>query len=78
MAIYFFSRLKKVLIIIFNKKSLEKAIEEYTQRELELEKGSGKNIVLVNIESIEKIHEAYPNYFLDTKKLLKILSNIIL
>jgi len=39
---------------------------------------SGKNIVLVNIESVEDVQKTYPNYFLSTQKLLQVLSNIVL
>jgi hypothetical protein len=63
---------------IFNKKDLDIAIKIYTERELALKKGEQKNIVFVNIEDLEKIQQSYPNYFLDTQKLLEILSNIIL
>ncbi len=65
-------------IEIFPKKEIDKAIEEYTKKELSFKEGDGRNIVFVNIESIEKLQVAYPNYFLDTKKLLKILATIVL
>ncbi len=65
-------------IDIFTKAELSRAIEEYTQKELLLKDGTGKNIVLVNIESVEEIQKTYPNYFLDTKHLLKILSEVVL
>lgn len=70
------SKLTKVEI--FNKKDVEKAIEIYTQRELELKKDDFRNIVFVNIENLEKIQKSYPNYFLNTNKLLEILSKIVL
>jgi putative GTP pyrophosphokinase len=69
---------KTTTIEIFNKKDSSKAIEIYTQRELEMKKGDRKNIVFVNIEDLEKIQKSYPNYFLDTHKLLEILSKIVL
>lgn len=69
---------KKTTVEIFNKKDVSKAIEIYTQRELEAAKGSYRNIVFVNIESLEKLQASYPNYFLDTQKLLEILSKIVL
>lgn len=70
------SKLTKVEI--FNKKDVEKAIEIYTHRELELKKDDHINIVFVNIENLEKIQKSYPNYFFNTKKLLEILSKIVL
>ncbi len=63
---------------IFNKKDVSKAIEIYTQKELSFKDSDFKNIVFVNIEDIEKLKESYPNYFLDTQKLLQILSKIVL
>lgn len=65
-------------IDIFTKKEIHIAIEEYTKKELSMKKDDGKNIVFVNIESVENLKMAYPNYFLDTKKLLHILSDIVL
>jgi len=37
-----------------------------------------KNVVFVNVDDMDKIQYSYPNYFLDTKKLLEILAKIIL
>ena len=65
-------------IEIFTKKEVSKAIKEYTRKELSIEEKDGKNIVFVNIESVEEVQTTYPNYFLDTKKLLRILSKILL
>lgn len=63
---------------IFNKKDIPKAIEIYTQKELSYQKNELKNIVFVNIEDIEKLKRLYPNYFMNTQKLLEILSKIML
>lgn len=65
-------------IEIFNKKDVSRAIEIYTNKELELKGNKLKNIVFVNIEDLESIQKSYPNYFLDTQKLLEILSKIVL
>lgn len=69
---------KKTTVEIFNKKDVSKAIEIYTRRELEMKKSDQKNIVFVNIEDLKKIQKSYPNYFLDTQKLLEVLSKIVL
>ncbi len=61
---------------VFNKKDQEKAIQIYTEKELRREKD--KNYVFINIDEIEKLEISYPNYFLNTKKLLELLSKIIL
>jgi len=64
-------------IELFNKKDVSRAIEIYTQKELEMN-SQDKNVVFVNVDDMDKIQNSYPNYFLDTKKLLEILSKIIL
>ncbi len=71
-------RNNKTTIDIFNKKEVSKAIEEYTKKELAMTEDHHSNIVFVNIESLEEIKKTYPNYFLDTKELLTILSNLVL
>ena len=40
--------------------------------------GKNINIVFVNVDDVSKIQKTYPNYFLNTSKLLEILSKIIL
>lgn len=60
---------------LFNKKDQSKAIEIYTQKELS---NDGKNYVFVNIDDVEKIQDSYPNYFLNTRRLLELLSKIVL
>jgi ppGpp synthetase/RelA/SpoT-type nucleotidyltranferase len=62
----------------FNKKDVGKAIDIYTRKELEIRDNNLYNIVFVNIDNVEKIQKSYPNYFLNTNKLLEILSKIIL
>lgn len=68
----------KTFVEIFNKKDVNKAIEIYTMKELEYKKNAQRNIVFVNIENLDSLKKSYPNYFLDTHKLLKILSEIVL
>jgi ppGpp synthetase/RelA/SpoT-type nucleotidyltranferase len=69
---------KTTTIEYFNKKDVSKAIEIYTKKELNILEGHKKNIVFVNVDDIEKIQSSYPNYFFNTKKLLEILSRIVL
>lgn len=63
---------------LFNKKDERKAIKIYTERELEIKDRNLRNIVFVNVDDIEKLDKSYPNYFLNTKRLLEILSKIML
>ena len=65
-------------IDIFNKSEVPTAIKEYTERELSIGPEESKNIVFVNIESIENIQKTYPNYFLNTTKLIELLSKLVL
>ncbi|MCP4912963.1 MAG: hypothetical protein GY909_07580 [Oligoflexia bacterium] len=67
---------KTTKIDVYNKKDIEIAIKAYTEKELSEDKT--KNYVFVNMENLEKIKESYPNYFLNTQKLLEILSKIVL
>lgn len=70
--------LKTTTVELFNKKDVNKAIEIYTKKELAITNSTKKNVVFVNVDDIEKIQNSYPNYFLDTKKLLEILAKIVL
>lgn len=63
---------------LFTKKDANEAIQIYTQREMETRGDSSVNVVLVNIEDLKNIERSYPNYFLNTKKLLEILAKITL
>jgi hypothetical protein len=36
------------------------------------------NVVLVNLDSIDNLERAYPNYFMNTKLLVNLLSRIVL
>jgi putative GTP pyrophosphokinase len=63
---------------LFNKKDVSQAIKLYTERELNIEDNNLQNIVFVNVENIDRLDKSYPNYFLNTKRLLEILSKIVL
>lgn len=66
---------KTTRVELFNKKDQAKAIEIYTEKEL---RNDDKNYVFVNIDDVERIQETYPNYFLNTRRLLQLLSKIVL
>lgn len=66
----------KTSVEVFSKGDIAKAIEVYTKRELDVLNEPNINIVFANIESLESLQEAYPNYFLDTDKLIQILGKI--
>ena len=68
----------KTTVDIYTKKDIRTAIAAYTEKEFDAMKTPQKNIVFANIDSIESLHQAYPNYFLDTEKLIRILGQIAL
>ena len=61
---------ESVEITHFAKKKLEEANEEYTKVEKQMLDGQPLQVVLVSTDSIEDLHKAYPNYFLDTQEFL--------
>ncbi|MFK8137064.1 MAG: RelA/SpoT domain-containing protein [Bdellovibrionales bacterium] len=65
-------------IDIYTKSQFDLAVEDYTKREIELKGSHSNNVVLVNIENVDALKASYPNYFLDTRELLQILSKLIL
>lgn len=69
---------KLTKVEIFNKKDEGRAIKIYTERELAIKDRALQNIVFVNVEDIDKLDKSYPNYFLNTKRLLEVLSKIVL
>lgn len=69
---------KLTTVELFNKKDESQAINIYTEKELNIKDRRLKNIVFVNVENIDKLDSSYPNYFLNTKRLLEILSKIML
>lgn len=71
-------RTKTTKVEFFNKKDVQKAISIYTEKELRLKESDNISIVFVNVDNIEKLQTTYPNYFLNTSKLLEILSKIVL
>ena len=61
---------KMVEIESFGKKRFSAASERYSQLEKDIEKGGEIQVVLVATSSIDLLSQAYPNYFLDTKKFI--------
>lgn len=57
----------KTIVHKFYQSQQDKAWTEYYENENKYRRDSSKNVVLVSIDNINKLREAYPNYFLDTK-----------
>jgi len=55
---------------------LERANQDYTSKEQQIEEGEPFQAILVSAGSIKNLRSAYPNYFLDTREFLKQLARI--
>ena len=62
---------KTVSIQGYSQKNLELANREYAKLEKRIAIGEDLQVVLVSAGSIENLHRAYPNYFLDTNEFIK-------
>jgi hypothetical protein len=57
----------------FRESQVALASEEYLQAEKDSAAKRGVQVVLVSVESIDHLQQAYPNYYADTKEFLKTL-----
>jgi Region found in RelA / SpoT proteins len=57
---------KKVTVVGYKQAQLFDAEDDYLALEKKISEKPGKDAVLVSVESLEALHRAYPNYFLDT------------
>ena len=55
----------------------QEANEAYTDREKALPKDSTRQVVLVSVDSIQALRQAYPNYFLDTTRFVELVEEAI-
>lgn len=55
-----------------------KGLKRYSEFEKDNIESNDINVVFVSVDNMNKLVEAYPNYFMDTKKLLKYLADIVL
>jgi hypothetical protein len=63
---------KEVNITGYKSAELEKASNDYLEVEREIIEGkTGKDAVLVSVDSLEALKKAYPNYFLDTHRFIE-------
>ena len=70
------SEVKKVYVTDYTKDQLSIVNETYTKLEKKYEGNANVNIVLVSTDGIQKLREAYPNYFLDTREFVKSMQTI--
>lgn len=62
----------------FSNENIEEATEAYTRMEKEFYEDIHKNVVLVNSGDVKKLEMSYPNYFMDTRQLVRLLSQIMI
>ena len=67
---------KRANVGYYTNKELERANEDYTNIEREINNGSNMQAVLVSTDRISQLKRAYPNYFLDTTDFLKEMAKI--
>lgn len=65
----------KVIVTGFSSSFIQEAEIAYKNKEKETKEANNKAVVLVRLEDIKKLKKAYPNYFLDSKKFIKVLKN---
>jgi hypothetical protein len=62
---------------VFSAAQTEKANAAYIELERSLPPNSGKQVVLVSVESLQALRQAYPNYFLDTAEFVQRVQEIL-
>lgn len=72
------SNVSTISIRTFGANQIENAMSVYDELEKKFYDDVGVNVVLVNAGDINKLEASYPNYFMDTKALIRYLSQIVL
>lgn len=67
-----------ISITLFSSNDIEKAISLHTEQEKKFYNDINVNVVLVNTGDVKKLEASYPNYFMDTRTLVRYLSEIVL
>lgn len=68
----------KISIQNYGANQIEEAMSAYDELEKKYYNDIGINVVLVNAGDVKKLEASYPNYFMDTKALIRYLSQIVL
>ena len=66
----------KTTIYDFKSKNIERAMEWYSHLENDMNTKKGDDVVLVRSDSINELKKAYPNYFMDTRKVISELNKL--
>jgi hypothetical protein len=68
---------KKVKVVGYKQAQLFDAEDDYLALERQISEKPGKDVVLVSVESLEALHRAYPNYFLDMNLFIEAVKNAV-
>ena len=61
----------------FTAKERKRAEREYRNKEKEIGNSPNMQTVLVSVESVKELRQAYPNYFLDTRRFLMLVKQMV-
>ncbi len=62
----------------FSEKNRLLGLQKYSELEESHLNNEDLNFVFISVNNMNKLKQAYPNYFMDTQALIKILSQIVL
>lgn len=68
----------KTHVEFYSEKERLKGLHRYSELEKDYIESDKINTVFISVDNMNKLVEAYPNYFMDTKKLVYYLSKIVL
>ncbi len=68
---------KTVNVTPYDRDSFEQALKDYAELEAEAAKGKKIEPVLVSAGPIDKLQQAYPNFFLDITEFISIVNGIV-
>ena len=67
----------KILITQYKTSEFERATEAYLQREKQAKTNAASDVVLVAAGSMHALHNAYPNYFADSREFVKYMERAL-
>lgn len=68
----------KTSVEFYSEKDRLKGLQRYSELEKDYIESENLNTVFISVDDMNKLAEAYPNYFMDTRKLVNYLSKIVL
>jgi ppGpp synthetase/RelA/SpoT-type nucleotidyltranferase len=68
---------ERLTVTGYNRRELTQASKAYARREKQIRDKKGTDAVLVSVDSIRNLRQAYPNYFADTRNFVKELEEAL-